>query len=287
MKIWSRILFFFPIWLVFCTFFYGIVFVLYPELFHASKSEFELLLQTNKCILFLTQVAILLGTISSIYVVSRHINNISLTYLRCMFDIKGIFIGVLLGILVTLLTLILLSIFIPVQIKYQGLQFNTLFYAIIFFIVAVSEETLSRGYIFYNLFTSINKLNSILISSAIFALMHAFNASLNFIGFINILLAGILFTLLFLTKMNLSIPIGIHFSWNFFIGPIFGFSVSGFATDSLLKIQNANGSDFDFQGFGLEGSFFLTLIIIPFILYFSYKNKEKIFLKSKMTNALA
>jgi hypothetical protein len=80
--------------------------------------------------------------------------------------------------------------------------------------------------------------------------------------------------------MNLSIPIGIHFSWNFFLGPVLGFSVSGFVTNSVFKTEYASGKVFSFQGFGLEGSFFLTLIIIPFIIYFFYKNRQKILIKN-------
>jgi membrane protease YdiL (CAAX protease family) len=268
MNVWLRILILFPILFIFSALFYGAVFLIFPELYSASRTEYELLMSTNFSILFLTQIALLLGTISSILFVSKIINKESPLFLKSMMNIKGLLVGIFLGIFLILLTVTLMSFFNPLKIRYQGFDIRSFFYLVIFFIVAISEEMLSRGYIFYNLFSSINKLFAILSSSLIFALMHVFNSSLNTVGFINLILAGILFTLLYLSKMNLSIPIGIHFSWNFFLGPVLGFSVSGFVTNSVFKTEYASGKVFSFQGFGLEGSFFLTLIIIPFIIYF-------------------
>jgi hypothetical protein len=99
-------------------------------------------------------------------------------------------------------------------------------------------------------------------------LLHAFNTSFSWIGMVNIVLMGILLCQLYLKKMNLSIPIGFHFSWNFLQGPVFGFSVSGFSTQGILKIESFSGSKFPFEGFGLEGSLISTWIISFFIVYF-------------------
>ena len=276
MNIWLKILIFFLIWILFCAIFYGAIFLIFPELFTASKPEFEHLLSTNYSMLFLSQTALLLGTISSILFVSKVINKESAGFLKSMMNVNGILVGGSMGILLILFCVILVLLFNPIKIKFQGFNIGLIFYIIIFFIIAISEEMVFRGYIFYNLFISINKYYAILVSSVIFALIHILNSSISIIGFINLILAGILFTLLYLSKMNLSIPIGFHFSWNFLQGPILGFSVSGFVTNSVFKIENATGYDFSFQGFGLEGSFFLTMIIIPFIIFFFYKNKQKI-----------
>jgi hypothetical protein len=82
--------------------------------------------------------------------------------------------------------------------------------------------------------------------------------------------------------MNLSIPIGFHFSWNFLQGPVFGFSVSGFTTQGILKIESFSGSKFPFEGFGLEGSLISTLILSIFIIYFYFTNTRKIMHSEKI-----
>jgi hypothetical protein len=199
-----------------------------------------------------------------------------------MFNANGLLYGIVVGILLISLCVVLHAFFIPVKISYQGIYYvGLLFYLFLFIVGAISEEILSRGYVFSNLFANINGFMAILISSLIFALMHILNNSITILGFINLILAGILFTLLYLFKMNLSVPIGIHLSWNFLQGPILGFSVSGFPTESVFKIEAVNGIAFPFQDFGLEGSYYLTIIIIPFIIYFFYKNMGKVLKKEE------
>jgi hypothetical protein len=85
--------------------------------------------------------------------------------------------------------------------------------------------------------------------------------------------------------MNLSIPIGFHFSWNLFQGPVFGFSVSGSTTHGIFKIESFSGLKFPFEGFGLEGSLISTLIISFFIVYFFVTNTRKIMSTEKIESS--
>ncbi len=63
------------------------------------------------------------------------------------------------------------------------------------------------------------------------------------------------------TKM-LWLSIGMHIGWNFFQGPIFGFSVSGHKKISLLKHISTSDKEYITGGeFGPEGS----ILIIPII----------------------
>jgi hypothetical protein len=82
--------------------------------------------------------------------------------------------------------------------------------------------------------------------------------------------------------MNLSIPVGFHFSWNFIQGPVFGFSVSGFTTQSIFKIDSVSGSKFPFESFGLEGSLISTFVICFFIVYFYVTNTNRIMHSEKI-----
>ena len=268
MNIWTKILLFFPIWLFFLVVFYGIVFLIFPESFSGSKTEFNTLISTNYGFLLISQAAIFLGTFSAIIFVSKVLDRQKMAFLNSMLKPRGLVFGALLGTLAILLIILILSLTTKIVITLQELNFNILIYSVVFFLIAITEEALSRGFIFANLYKESNKYLAIIISSVIFGLLHAFNTSFSWIGMVNIVLMGILLCQLYLKKMNLSIPIGFHFSWNFLQGPVFGFSVSGFSTQGILKIESFSGSKFPFEGFGLEGSLISTWIISFFIVYF-------------------
>jgi uncharacterized protein len=276
MNVWTKILLFFPIWILFSVLFYGIVFIIYPESYSGSKPEFDLLFSTNYGFLLISQVAIFLGTFSSIFFVSKVIDKQKPVFLNSMLKPEGLLFGVVLGTVEILVIILILSLTTKIIITFHGFNVSILLYALIFFLIAVSEEAMSRGFIFTNLYNQSNKYLAIIISSLIFSLMHAFNSSFNWIAMLNIVLVGILFCQLYIKSMNLSIPIGLHFSWNFFQGPVFGFSISGFTTQGVLKIESLSGSRFTFEGFGLEGSLISTLVISFFIVYFYVTNTRRI-----------
>ena len=282
MNIWTKILLFFPIWLLFSVLFYGIVFLIYPESYSGSKTEFYTLISTDYFFLLISQAAVFFSTFSAILFVSKIIDKSKPIFLNSMLKPEGILFGAVLGILEILLIILIISITTKITITFNGFSISFLVYMVIFFLIAVTEEAMSRGFIFANLYNQSNKYLSIPISSLIFSLMHAFNDSFNWIGMLNIFLVGIFFCQLYLKRMNLSMPIGFHFSWNLFQGPVFGFSVSGFTTQGILKIESFSGSKFPFEGFGLEGSFISTLVIGFFIVYFFVTNTRKIMSSEKI-----
>ena len=276
MNIWTKILLFFPILLLFLVLFYGIVFLIYPESFSGSREEFETLISTNYGFLLFSQVAVFLSTFSAIFFVSKVIDKQKPAFLNSMLKPEGLLFGIVLGTIEILLILLILSLTTKIIINFNGFKISILLYLIIFFIIAVSEEAISRGFIFANLYNHSNRYLAIIISSLIFSIMHAFNSSFNWIAMLNIVLIGIFFCQLYIKRMNLSIPIGFHLSWNLLQGPIFGFSVSGFTTQGILRIESFSRSKFPFEGFGLEGSLISTLVISFFIVYFYITNTRKI-----------
>jgi membrane protease YdiL (CAAX protease family) len=105
-----------------------------------------------------------------------------------------------------------------------------------FLMVGIYEETLFRGYLLPNLseglaFIKNQKVGffvAYLLSSGIFGLLHALNPNSSFISTFNIILAGLFLGLGFVLTGNLAISIGLHITWNFFQGNIYGFPVSGY-----------------------------------------------------------
>lgn len=124
----------------------------------------------------------------------------------------------------------------------------------LFAMVSLSEELLLRGYVLNNLMKTMNRFRALILSSLMFTLLHVFNPNLSWIGFFNILLAGILLGLPYIYTQRLWLPLALHFSWNFFQGPIFGFHVSGHETYSLITQSRTTDNIWNGGTFGFEGS---------------------------------
>ena len=189
----------------------------------------------------------------------------------------GLLQGMTIGLLGIFSVLMILSLSTKLVIKFNGIPNEFLIYVVVFFLVAVTEETLSRGFIFANMYSHGNRYIAFFLSSLIFSLLHAFNSSFNWISMLNIFLVGIFLCQMYIRGMSLAMPIGFHFAWNLFQGPVFGFSVSGFSASGIFSIAKSAGDKFSFEGFGLEGSVISTIVLVLFIvadiLYGARKNK--------------
>ena len=102
--------------------------------------------------------------------------------------------------------------------------------------VGVAEELFFRGYLLLNLAEGFNLrmidprwalIFAWLLSSALFGIAHMVNPNSTIVSSVYIILAGIWVGFGYVLTGSLAIPIGIHISWNFFQGYIFGFPVSG------------------------------------------------------------
>jgi uncharacterized protein len=112
---------------------------------------------------------------------------------------------------------------------------------IMFFTVALVEEFTSRGYQIRNLAEGlagrVGPRTAIalawIISAAVFGFLHVRNPNATVMSSLNLMLSlGGVLGLGYVLTGELAIPIGIHLSWNFFQGTVFGFPVSGMV---LLK----------------------------------------------------
>lgn len=170
--------------------------------------------------------------------------------------------GALLGI--TLITLGFLSLFLLGRIDMQGLDFRgqTLLAWVIFFLFQTTyEEVVFRGYLLRMLAEYFKPLAALLVTSALFGILHAPNDNFSPIGLINILLAGLLLGALVLRTGRIWAAVGLHFTWNLFQSVIFGFPVSGLTTYRLLRIEVEGPAWLSGGPFGLEGSLLMTLLL--------------------------
>lgn len=134
---------------------------------------------------------------------------------------------------------------------------------ILFSAVAVGEELFARGYIYGVAKKQKGTAFAVVLSSLLFALLHAMNPGVfsSIFPMLNLFLAGVMLALFREWSGGLWVPIGVHLTWNYFQGDIFGMAVSGTSTPSVLKTEIMNawvagGS------FGLEGSFVTTIVML-------------------------
>ena len=124
-----------------------------------------------------------------------------------------------------------------------------------FLVVAVGEEVLFRGIVFRMIDDRWGTVVALVVSALIFGFVHISNNNATVWSSVAIAVeAGLLLGAAYKWSGTLWVPIGIHWSWNYFQGPVFGFAVSGNGTQSLVN-PVIQGSDWLTGGsFGAEAS---------------------------------
>lgn len=132
-------------------------------------------------------------------------------------------------------------------------------------LAAMTEELAIRGYLLQNLSAGSTVPLGVLASSTIFAMLHLANPDIGAIAILNMVLAGIFFSLYYLVEGTLWGPFGAHLAWNFTQGYIFGLPVSGialFEREPLINLAS-NGPYWLTGGlFGPEGGVAVTLTFL-------------------------
>lgn len=118
----------------------------------------------------------------------------------------------------------------------------------LFICVGIYEELLVRGYLLKNVaegfsFSPLLQRGGVIVAyvftSVLFGAMHLGNPGATLISTANIALAGFFLGLGVLLTGELALPIGIHITWNFFQGNVFGMAVSGTDWVGATVIQSA------------------------------------------------
>lgn len=146
----------------------------------------------------------------------------------------------------------------PLQTVLNG----TLSALVVFLFVGWSEELLSRGYHLQTLASGLNLFWGVLISSAVFGLLHLGNPNATWLSAAGIFLAGLFLAFGYLTTRQLWLPIGLHIGWNFFEGVGFGFPVSGLDIYRLARITVSGPNLWTGGAFGPEAG----LVVLPGLL---------------------
>lgn len=129
----------------------------------------------------------------------------------------------------------------------------------LFILVGFAEELFSRGYQLQNLEEGLNTFWAVVISSSVFGALHLSNPNAALGSVIGVTLAGFFLAYPYLRTRQLWLSIGLHLGWNYFLGPVFGFSVSGIGTSHLLQISVDGPAWFTGGAFGPEAG----VVLLP------------------------
>lgn len=131
--------------------------------------------------------------------------------------------------------------------------------------IAIFEECLFRGYAFQRLVDGIGPRFSLLVFALMFAIPHLFGRQISPLIRLAVVVNGAIVAVflgsIFLKSRSLAACIGWHWAWNWALGPLLGFPVSGVPFQSI-RIANIGGLPvwMGGGGFGPEASLSFTAI---------------------------
>jgi uncharacterized protein len=129
---------------------------------------------------------------------------------------------------------------------------------------SASEEIAIRGWLIPSLGNERTPITAIILTAIIFGILHLFSSGVTVLSFINLILSGIFFAGYAIYTSNIWGVCGLHFAWNFTLGNIYGFPVSGFSSngETIFTMKQVGSTFFTGGDFGPEGSFITTVILL-------------------------
>lgn len=137
---------------------------------------------------------------------------------------------------------------------------------VFFLFVAITEESLFRGFLFQRLRDGMGLWPTQLLLAALFALAHWFNPGMHGTtkvwATLDIFVGALVFGMAYVRTGSLALPIGLHLGWNWMQGHVMGFGVSGNQFSHGWVHPTFLGKPEWLTGgaFGLEASIFAVLV---------------------------
>ena len=164
--------------------------------------------------------------------------------------------------------------------KFEIVNLILLFIAV--FIQSSSEELIFRGFIYQRLKNRYKNIEfAIIVNSILFAVLHLGNNGISAAGFIDILLSGVFFSLMFCAFDSIWLVMACHTTWNFTQNILFGLPNSGTVAKYSVFMMDINSATNSFafdKNFGLEGAeLSITLMFIGSVIMYIYCKKNNKF----------
>jgi membrane protease YdiL (CAAX protease family) len=153
---------------------------------------------------------------------------------------------------------------------------NVITFFIMFIFVGWNEELLSRGYHLQTIASGTNVFWGVVISSAVFGVLHLGNPNATWVSAAGIFFAGVFLAYGYVRTKQLWLPIGLHIGWNFFEGVGFGFPVSGLDIYAVTRITVHGPELWTGGAFGPEaGLIVLPALILGGLLIYLYSMRRR------------
>jgi membrane protease YdiL (CAAX protease family) len=250
-------------------------------------SSIGLLLNTGgSATTILNQILNLIAITGSVYIARRWLDKRSFESLGLKLDPwsgKDILAGI--GITFVLMGLIFIVMLALGWLTFNGFAWevdplstvitNVLLFFVVFIFVGWNEELLSRGYHLQTIASGLNLFWGVIISAAVFGILHLGNPGATWVSTAGIFFAGIFLAYAYVRTRQLWLSIGLHIGWNFFEGVGFGFPVSGLDTYRLTRIDVTGPEMWTGGAFGPEaGLIVLPTLIVGALLIYLYSMKR-------------
>lgn len=135
-------------------------------------------------------------------------------------------------------------------------------------LAATFEELTFRGYGFQRLVDAFGPLGAVVAFSGLFGVVHLLNPSATILSTASTALSGVLLAVAYLRTRALWLPIGLHWAWNFFMGPVLSLPVSGIDFQPTLLRGQLSGTAWLTGGaYGPEGGIVAIAVILPAIIW--------------------
>ena len=197
---------------------------------------------------------------------------------------KGVLVGAI------MITTVLVVFFITGDAKFERVQFSLPFLVswmlvlIGYILQTAAEEIYIRGWIVPIISYHKNAYLAILIASTMFSYFHLDNNGASWLSTLHLFIFGLFTAVYAMKRGNIWGPCGFHFAWNFIMGNVYGFHVSGYDSESSLMYFTTSNRTFITGGqFGPEGGipglvvFILALLWAIFILKDTSKEQESLY----------
>lgn len=153
-----------------------------------------------------------------------------------------------------------------IRLRYDA--FNPVYLVLLFavvFIQSAAEEMVCRGFACQRFLKSYGKpWIAILGNSVMFGFFHVFNNGVTVLSILNIVMFGLLFSLVAYYTDSIWCAMGIHAAWNFTQNILFGLPNSGIVSScSLFRLDAATAQNsFAYDvGFGIEGTVMANIVL--------------------------
>jgi membrane protease YdiL (CAAX protease family) len=228
---------------------------------------------TGGWFLALNQAVEIVSITASVFLARRFLDKRSINSLGLKFD-RWTALDILAGVLITFF---MMGFIYLIQWGLGWLTFNgfawetdslltvlggTLGMFVVFILVGWNEELLSRGYHLQTIASGLNLFWGVVLSSAVFGVLHLGNPNATWVSAAGIFFAGLFLAYGYITTRQLWLSMGLHLGWNFFEGVVFGFPVSGLGIYRLIHITVHGPELWTGGAFGPEAG----LVVLPGLL---------------------